>query len=122
MLISTALGSQVQLEGSARAMVTIKGVPEIVPLVPAALGALLKFWGSIRTSLTARPLHLLPFGLILAVVATVLPFVAAQLFPEMKSYPWTLLSVVPLFVVPITGLIFLSTALLRLAVGTKDRG
>jgi hypothetical protein len=121
MLVGAALGNQVQLESSASAVVAAKDVPEIVPLVPAALGALLIFWGSIRISLTARPLHLLPLGFILVVVASALPFVAGQLFPEMKGYHWTLPSSLPLFIVRITGLIFLSAALLRLLVSAKDR-
>jgi hypothetical protein len=121
MLIGAAIGSQIQIESSANMMVSAKDAREIVALVPSIVGSLMTFVGSIRMSLTVRPLRLAALGFVLVVVASALPLAVAQVVPEMNTYKWTLPSVLPVFVLRIVGLIFFSTAVLRLLLGARDK-
>src|ERR1700734_2143568 len=121
MLIGAAIGSQVQIESSASMMVTAKDAREIVSLVPSIIGSLMTFVGSIRMSLTVRPLRLAALGFVLVVAAGALPLAVSQVVPEMNTYKWTLPSVLPVFVLRIVGLIFFSTAVLRLLLGARDK-
>jgi hypothetical protein len=121
LLIGAALGTQFRLETAASAGGTAKSAREIVPLVPSTAGALLTFLGAIRISLTTRPLRLVVLGLILVVVAIAIPFALAQLFPEMRTYKWTLSFLLPLVTRWIIGLTCFSTALWRLVMSTRKR-
>jgi len=60
-----------------------------------------------------RPLLLATLGCILVTAASVIRFASAQQFPQAATYQWTFSSLLPLFVICITGLIFLLLALLR---------
>ena len=121
MILGIAIGKQMALQPADGTMIAFTRGREIVTFVPAVAGALLTFWGSIRMSLTMRPLHLLVLGPILLVGAEAGPLLAAQLFPEVGNYRWTGASVLPLVTYRIVGLILLSTSILRLFLRTKDK-
>jgi hypothetical protein len=121
MLIGVALGAQTQRDNPAGTVVTAKDARGMVPLVPSVVGAVLTFLGAIRISLATRPLRSAALGFVLVVVVSTLPLAAAELFPELKTYRWTVPSVLPLFVFRIVGLIFLSTGVLRLLSKARDR-
>jgi cbb3-type cytochrome oxidase subunit 1 len=120
MLIGVALASY-HFESTANALTPTNDARQIVPLVPSVVGALLVFLGSIRASLAVRPLLLALLGIVLFIAATAIPPVVAQMFPRMISDHATLPSLLPLFVLRIIGLIFLSTALLRLLLGARNK-
>lgn len=121
MIFGITIGKQMALQPSDGTMIAFARGREIVPLIPTIAGALLTFWGGIRMSLAMRPLHLLVLGPILLVGAYEGPFLAAELFPEIGNHSWTGPSVLLLFTYRIVGLIFFSTALLRLLLRTKDK-
>jgi hypothetical protein len=121
MVMGVAIGAQLRLDNPAHAVIVDREARKVLPLAPSFAGACLIFLASIRISLTARPTHLLAFGFALLIVATAFPYAAAQLFPALKTYDWDLFSLLPLFVLRIIGLIFLSTALLRLIVAKRDQ-
>jgi hypothetical protein len=121
MVMGVAISAQLHLDNPANAVIADREAREVLPLVPSIAGACLIFLASTRISLTARRSYLLVFGFVFLIMATALPFAAARLFPAMNTYHWALSSLLPLFVLRIIGLIFLSTALLRLLVGKKDQ-
>jgi hypothetical protein len=110
-----------QFEPPVNGLIPTDDTHHIVPLVPSVVGALLVFFGSIRASLAVRPLRLAVLGLILFIAAIATPLVVAQMFPRMHPDRVTLPSLLPLFVLRIIGLIFLSTALLRLLLGARNK-
>jgi hypothetical protein len=120
MLIGVALTAY-QFKSPASAQVPLNDTHEIVPLVPSVVGALLALLGSIRVSLTVRPSRLAAFGFILFIAAIAIPLVVAQIFPRMITDRGTLPYLLPLFVLRIIGLVFLSTALLRVLVGARNK-
>jgi len=123
MLVGVGLANQLQV-GDAAARLSAAGneTQRIVPLVPSLAGALLTLWGAIRLSILVSPLPLAVVGFILEIAANIFPFAAAQLFPEMKTYHWVLPSLLPLFVVRITGLMLFSTAVLRWLLSSRWKG
>ncbi len=121
MVLGIAIGKQMALQPADGPMIAFARGREIVTLVPAVAGALLTFWGSIRMSLTMRPLHLLVLGPILLVGAEAGPLLAARLFPEVGNHSWTGASFLPLATYRIVGFILLSTAILRLFLRAKDK-
>jgi len=121
MLLGIAIGKQMALQPSDGTAIAFARGREIVPLIPAVAGALLTFWGGIRMSLAMRPLQLLILGPILIVGAYGGPLLAVQFFPEFGNHNWSGPSVLLLFTYRIVGLIFFSTALLRLLLRTKDK-
>jgi hypothetical protein len=120
MLIGLALAAY-QFKSPDRAQVPPNDTHEIVLLVPSVVGALLVLLGSIRVSLTMRPSRVALFGIILFIAATAIPPFVAQMFPRMITDLNTLPSLLPLFVLRIIGLMFLSTALLRLLLGASNK-
>jgi len=122
MLVGVGLANELQA-GDAAASLSATGneAQRIVPLVPSLAGALLTLWGAIRLSVLVSPLPLLLTGFFLEIAANIFPFAAAQLFPEMKTYHWILPSLLPLFVVRITGLLLFSTAVLRWLLSSRRK-
>ena len=120
MLIGVALAVY-QFKSPASAQVPPNETHEIVPLVPSVVGSLLALLGSIRVSLTMRPSRVAAFGIVLFIAATAIPLVVAQMFPRMIAELGTLPDLLPLFVLRIIGLMFLSTALLRVLVGARNK-
>jgi hypothetical protein len=120
MLIGVAIAGY-QFESTANALIPPDDTHEIVPLVPSVVGALFVFVGSIRVSLVVRPRRLALLGFILFIAATAIPLVLAQIFPRMITDRGTLPSLLPLVVLRIIGLIFLSTALLRLVLAARNK-
>jgi hypothetical protein len=120
MLIGVALAAY-QFKSPASAQVPPNDTHQIVPLLPSVVGALLALLGSIRVSLTMRPSRVAAFGIILFIAATAIPLVVAQMFPSMINDLGSLPSLLPLFVLRIIGLMFLSTALLRLLLGARNK-
>ena len=110
-LMFVGIGLANQLRAESRATISVATM--IVPMIPSIVGALLTFWGSIRLSLVVPLLPLAVAGLLLVVLASVFPLAAAQVFADMRTYHWTLPSLVPLFVLRIAGIVFFSTAVLR---------
>jgi hypothetical protein len=122
MLMGVGLANQLQVgDGAATLSAAGSGTQRIVPLVPSLAGALLTLWGAIRLSVLVSPLPLAVTGFLLEIAAHIFPFAAAQLFPEMKTYHWVLPSLLPLFVVRITGLMLFSTAVLRRLVSASRK-
>ena len=120
MCMGIAIAGQLQLEASANR--AAKNVPEVVSLIPSIVGALLTFLGAIRISLTARPRHLLAFGFVLVIAASVLPGAVSRLFPEpLVAHHWTPPLVLSFFVLRVDGLILFSTACLRLLIRERSR-
>ena len=120
MLIGVAIAGY-HFESTANALIPPNDTHEIVPLVPSVVGALLVFLGSIRASLAVRPPLLAFLGFVLFIAATAIPLVLAKMLPRTISGPGTLPSLLPLVVLRIIGLIFLSTALLRLVLGARKK-
>jgi hypothetical protein len=121
MLIGIGLANQLQGDSTTTISAAGREAERIVPMIPSIAGALLTFWGSIRLSLVVPLLPLAAAGLVLAIVATAFPLAAAEFFPDMRTYQWTLPSLLPLFVLRITGLIFFSTAVLRWLLSFRKR-
>jgi hypothetical protein len=119
MIVGAAIGHQ--FDSAANTAVAVDDAGKIVPLVPTAAGALLTFWGAIRISVVDRPLPLAAVGFILEIVANSVPFAAAHLIPGAAAYHWTLPSLLPLSIVRIVGLMFFSTAMLRLLTKGRDK-
>jgi hypothetical protein len=118
-VMRVAISAQLHLNCSANVVIANREAREVLPFVPSIAGSCLIFLASIRISVTTLPPHLLAFGFALLIVATTFPFAAGQLFPAMKAYHWDPCSLLFLFVVRIIGIIFLSTALLRLIITKK---
>jgi len=98
-----------------------KEAANIVPMIPSIAGALLTLWGAIRLALVISRLVLAVFGAVLVVLAGTLPVPAAQLFPAMRTYHWSLASLIPVFTLRIVGLIFFSIAVLRWLPRTRNK-
>jgi hypothetical protein len=120
MLIGVAIAGY-QFESTANALIPPNDSGQIVPLVPSVVGALLVFLGSIRASLAVRPPLLALLGIALFIAATAIPLVLARMLPRMITDRGTLPSLLPLVVLRIIGLIFLSTALLRLVLCARNK-
>jgi hypothetical protein len=118
-LVGPAIGHQFDIP--ANTAVAVDDAGKIVPFVPGAAGALLTFWGAIRISVVARPLPLAAIGFILDIAANAVPFAAAHLIPGLATYHWTLPSLLPLFILRIVGLMFFSTAVVRLFAKERDK-
>jgi hypothetical protein len=120
MIVGAAVGYQ--FDSAANTAVVVNDAGKIVPFVPTAVGALLTFWGAIRISVVARPLPLAAVGFILDIAANAVPFAAAHLITGVTTYHWTLTSLLPLFILRIVGLMFFSTAVVRLFANGRDKG
>jgi hypothetical protein len=84
-----------------------------ISAMPLVAGGILAFLGAVRMSLVVRPVHLLLTGVILVFAAFGGPVLAVQIFPSLNAHLWTGASQVPLWVCDLTGLLFISTGLLR---------
>jgi len=121
MLVGIGLANQLHAESAATMSLASKEAANIVPMIPSIAGALLTLWGAIRLALVISRLVLAVFGAVLVVLAGTLPVAAAQLFPAMRTYHWSLASLIPVFTLRIVGLIFFSIAVLRWLPRTRNK-